>query len=82
MKIQERMPRRHVRMPDGARWLVVRQHEMTQLMTRAAQRERRLFLFFHGEAGALRRATVPPDFPEAPTDDELRREWERAEILH
>ena len=69
-------------MPDGKWWTIVRQHEMTQLMTRATARERRLFLFFHGEDGALRRATVLDDFPTAPTDEQLRLAWERANILH
>ena len=69
-------------MGDGRWWRVERRHEMAQLMTRRTERERRLYLFFHGDAGALRRAEVPPEFPERPLASTLRDLWERAEILH
>ena len=69
-------------MADGRWWRVERRHEMAQLMTRETQRERRLYLFFHGEGGAMRRAEVPQDFPERPAATVVRTLWERAEILH
>src|SRR5205085_688554 len=52
-----------VRMPDGRWWTVERRHEMTQLLRRGRERERRLFLFFTNDRGATRRAHVPDDFP-------------------
>ena len=76
-----------VRMPDGTWWSVERRHEMTQLSLGpslsggAARRDRALFLFFHGGDGALRRVAVPDDFPERPSDVELRGLWERAVVL-
>lgn len=73
---------RRVRMPDGRWWRVERRHEMAQLMTRASLRERRLYVFFHGDAGALRRAEVAADFPRLAPAATLRALWERAEILH
>jgi hypothetical protein len=73
---------RRVRMPDGRWWSVHRQHEMTQLVTRASRRERKLYLFFSDDGGgAMRRAEVPADFPPDAPDDELRSAWTRAEVL-
>jgi len=76
-----------VRMPDGTWWSVERRHEMTQLSLGeglsggAAPRDRALFLFFHGGDGALRRIPVREDFPEHPSEDELRELWARAVVL-
>lgn len=76
-----------VRMGDGAWWSVERRHEMTRLAREDprhpvhAPRERALYLFFHGGDGALRRAEVPPDFPERPDEATLRETWDRAEVL-
>jgi hypothetical protein len=68
-------------MADGEWWMVVRRHEMTQLATRATVRERELYLFFHGPRGALRRATVAPDFPDDASDDAVRDAWIGATVL-
>jgi hypothetical protein len=73
--------RRAVRMPDGRAWAVERRHEMAGLRRRQEADERRLFLFFHGGAGALRRAEVPSDFPADPDDEALVAAWARAEVL-
>lgn len=62
-------------------WVVERRHEMTQLATRATQRERRLFLFFHGPQGELRRGEIPADFPADPTPAALEAVWRFAEVL-
>ena len=72
---------RRLRMPDGEWWTAEQRHEMTQLATRARQRERRLFVFFRSEGGALRRAEVPADFSVSAGDEALRVLWERAERL-
>jgi hypothetical protein len=73
---------RRLLMADGHWWRVERRHEMAQLMTPDTLRERRLYIFFHGDAAALRRAEVPADFPERPSAATLRGLWQRAEILH
>ena len=62
-------------------WVVERRHEMTQLMTHTTQRERRLFLFFKGPHGELRRGEIPEDFPEDPPPDALEAVWRFAEVL-
>ncbi|HXC26172.1 MAG TPA: DUF983 domain-containing protein [Gemmatimonadaceae bacterium] len=66
---------------DNIPWVVERRHEMTQLMTRTAHRERRLFLFFQGPHGELRRAEIPEDFPEDPPPAALENVWRFAEVL-
>ncbi len=66
---------------DHHPWTVERRHEMTQLATRATQRERRLFLFFHGPHGEVRRGEIPPDFPIDPPPNVLEVVWRFAEIL-
>ena len=68
-------------MPDGGWWTAELRHEMTQLATRASQRERRLFVFFRSGRGALRRAEVPADFSLAVGDEILRALWARSERL-
>ena len=68
-------------MPDGEWWTAEQRHEMTQLATRASQRERRLFVFFRSDRGALRRAEVPADFSVAVGDETLHALWERSERL-
>jgi hypothetical protein len=72
---------RRLRMPDGEWWTAEQRHEMTQLATRASQRERRLFVFFRSEGGALRRAEVPADFSVWAGEEVLHALWERAERL-
>jgi hypothetical protein len=73
--------RRAIRMPDGQAWAVERRHEMVGLRTRRDADARRLFLFFHGGAGALRRVEVPGDFPPDADDEALVAAWARAEVL-
>jgi uncharacterized protein (DUF983 family) len=66
---------------DHHAWTVERRHEMTQLMTGRTHRERRLFLFFHGPHGELRRAEIPEDFPEDPASVVLESVWRFSEVL-
>jgi uncharacterized protein (DUF983 family) len=66
---------------DGHSWEVERRHEMIQLMTRATQHERKLFLFFHGPGGELRRSEVPEDFAVEPDARVLETVWRYAEVL-
>jgi len=66
---------------DDQQWMVERRHEMTQLATRATQRERKLFLFFTNALGELRRAEISEDFPEDPTSAQLEPVWRYAEVL-
>jgi hypothetical protein len=54
-------------MPDGHSWRVVRRHEMARIRTRRDSTDRRLFLFFFADSGAVRRTEVPPDFPDPAT---------------
>lgn len=68
-------------MPDGTWWTAWFRHEMAQLMRRGRERERKLYVFFEGERGALRRAEVSDEFKAAATDDDLRDAWRRAESL-
>ena len=56
-----------VEMPDGASWRVVRRHEMARIRSRHDQTDRRLYVFFFADTGAVRRAEVPPDFPDPMT---------------
>jgi hypothetical protein len=72
-----------VEMPDGASWRVVRRHEMARIRTRHDQTDRRLYLFFFADDGAVRRAEVPPDFPDPmtiPAQDLVDR-WALSEQL-
>jgi uncharacterized protein (DUF983 family) len=62
-------------------WVVERRHEMTQIMTRRSRQERRLFLFFHGPHGELRRAEIPEDFADEPSPETLESVWRFAEVL-
>ena len=62
-------------------WVVERRHEMAQLMTRKAQRERRLFLFFQGPHGEVRRGEIPEHFPAEPTAEALESVWQFAEVV-
>ena len=74
---------RRLRMPDGRWWRVVRRHEMARIRTRRDAGERRLYLFFFGDGGALRRAEVHADFPDPALADvgELTAVWSAAEVL-
>ena len=57
---------------------------MAQLRSgRAPVPERRVFMFFTGAGGALRRAEVPPDYPaaDAADPDALARLWSSAEAV-
>ena len=75
---------RRMRMPDGEWWSAERRHEMTQLQSaRGISDVRRLFMFFRGPGGVLRRAEVPEGFPPADEADEaaLREAWRGAETL-
>lgn len=58
-----------VAMPDGREWRVVRRHEMTRIHTRRDRAERRLYVLFFADDGALRRAEVAADFPDPATLD-------------
>ncbi|HEV2642214.1 MAG TPA: hypothetical protein VGT98_05890 [Candidatus Elarobacter sp.] len=65
----------------GVPWVVDRRHEMAQLMHARAQRERRLFLFFTGPDGELRRSEIAEDFPDEPAAPLLVSVWRNAEVL-
>lgn len=65
----------------GAQWRVERRHEMVQLARRGAERERQLFLFFHGPDGELRRTEIAADFPEDPPAPLLEAAWHGGEVL-
>lgn len=78
---QDATPERRLRMPDGTWWTAWFRHEMAQLMRAGRERERKLYVFFTGEGGALRRAEVSDEFKASATDDELRDAWRRAESL-
>lgn len=54
-------------MPDGTWWRVVKRHEMTRIQTRRDAAERRLYLFFFGDHGVVRRTEVSADFPDPMT---------------
>ena len=72
---------RRLRMPDGAWWAAERRHEMTQLESAlGTSHVRRLYMFFRGPGGTLRRAEVPEGFPPAEQADEaaLRDAWRGA----
>jgi hypothetical protein len=71
-------------MPDGRQWSVMRQHEMTRILTRRDDGTRRLYLFFEDESGACRRAEVEPDFPEPgqAAPDAIRSAWLTADVLN
>lgn len=66
---------------DHALWEVVRRHEMCQLMTRETQRDRMLFLFFHGPNGEMRRGEIAEDFPTNPSAELLEKVWLHSEVL-
>ena len=75
---------RRVLMPDDDWWTAERRHEMTQVQTaRGTSHVRRLFVFFRGPGGVLKRAEVPEGFPPAEEADEaaLRDAWRSAEEL-
>ena len=75
---------RRLRMPDGTWWTAERRHEMAQLRSgRAPVPERRVFVFFSGAGGVLRRAQVGDDFPPADSADPevLAALWAAAEVL-
>ena len=72
---------RHIEMPDGTWWRVVRRHEMARIRTRRDTAERLLYLLFFADDGRFRRAEVSPDFPDpalAPAS-ELIDAWRAAE---
>ena len=71
---------RHVRMPDGHWWRVVRRVEPPHPAHGA---ERRTFLFFYGDGGTIRRAEVGADSPNPgySADQLLRDAWAGAEVL-
>jgi hypothetical protein len=54
-------------MPDGSAWRVVRRHEMTRIRSRGDSGDRRLYLFFFGDEGGVRRVEVPADFADPAT---------------
>jgi hypothetical protein len=56
-----------VEMPDGKSWSVVRRHEMPRILTKHDTGERLLYVFFFADSGEIRRAEVPPDFPDPAT---------------
>ena len=66
---------------DGHRWEVVRRHEMAQLMSRRRYRDRKLFLFFYGSNGELRRSEIPEDFPQEPAPSVLESVLQYSEQL-
>jgi hypothetical protein len=72
---------RRIRMADGAWWTAEFRHEMAQLMRQGRERERKLYVFFRNDGGALRRAEVTEAFKAAASDDDLRAAWARAERL-
>jgi hypothetical protein len=74
---------RRIEMPDGQQWRVVRRHEMARILTRRDSAERRLFVLFFADGGAVRRAEVPSDFPDPATigAEELAILWRSAERL-
>ena len=74
---------RRVEMPDGQEWRVVRRHEMARILTRRDTAERRLYVLFFADDGAVRRAEVPPDFADPATLDaqELVVLWRAAQSL-
>ena len=75
---------RRLQMPDGEWWSAERRHEMAKLHSgRRPVPLRRVYVFFAGPRGALRRTEVPQDFPtvwEAEAG-ELVSLWAGAEIL-
>jgi len=66
---------------NGTAWVVERRHEMAQLMLAGRTRERRLFLFFKGPDGELRRSEIAEDFPQEPPAALLVSVWRNAEVL-
>ena len=75
---------RRLHMPDGEWWSIDRRHEMAKLHSgRRPVPLRRVYLFFAGPRGALRRAEVPQDFATVHEIDagELVALWAGAEIL-
>jgi len=66
-------------MGDGRPWATRFRHEMTQIAPRGRQNERRLFLYFRDDAGAMRRVEVSDAFRDGVTDTDLRALWRRAE---
>lgn len=74
---------RRVEMPDGHEWRVVRRHEMARILTRRDSTERRLYVLFFADDGAMRRAEVAADYPDPATlgADELVILWRGAEQL-
>jgi uncharacterized protein (DUF983 family) len=66
---------------DGHVWEVERRYEMERLMTRATQREYKLFLFFNGPGGELRRSEIPEGFAEEPAARILETVWRYAEVV-
>ena len=70
-------------MPDGHSWRVVRRHEMARILTRRDSTDRRLYVFFFADSGAVRRAEVPPDFPDPATIParEIVDLWRSSECL-
>jgi hypothetical protein len=70
-------------MPDGEQWRIVRRHEMTRIVTRRDTAERRLYVLFFADGGAVRRAEVASDFPDPATLEarELVILWRAAELL-
>lgn len=62
-------------------WQVERRHEMTQLMLKGQQRERKLYLFFFGPDGETRRGEIAEDFPMLPDDKLLLSVWQYAEVV-
>jgi len=76
-------PGQRVRMGDGTWWSVERHESATSPTPPAtpAPRGRTIHLVFHGGNGALRRATVPADFPHDVGTAHLQALWEGAEVL-
>lgn len=75
---------RRLRMADGQWWSAERRHEMAQLRSaREPMPARRVYVFFSGPAGELRRVEVTDDFPPANEAEAAALEalWARAEQL-
>lgn len=66
---------------DRHPWIVERQHETVLSAVSPARTEQRLFLFFHGPGGELRRGEIPDDFTDDPSADVLERAWRYAEVV-
>lgn len=65
----------------GTSWVVERRREPPHLMLASRTREDRLFLFFSGTTGEVRRGEIDESFPEDPSAELLASVWRNAEVL-